>query len=100
MVAAGVAQGVGAGETPAGGIIIPVAETHKPGVVVNQAAREADGYGQGWLGVFDYVAKTVVLDVGQRCGSFKVHPAFLVDGVLLSSFLSLRIHNSQSGKLL
>ena len=68
MAAAGVAQGVGTGETPAGGIIIPVAETHKPGAVIYQAAREADGDGQGWLGVFGYVAETVILDVGRRCG--------------------------------
>ena len=60
MVASGVAQRVGAGEAPCDRIVIPISEAHKPGVVVDQAARKSDGELQVQFWVAQYVFKTVI----------------------------------------
>ena len=68
MVTAGVAKGVGAGEAPAYGVVVAVAESHKPGVAIHQAACEADGELQALVFTVDHVTEAVILDGIQKRG--------------------------------
>ena len=66
MIAAGVPEWVGAGEAACAGIIIPIPEAHKSGVVVDQAAREPDWHWKGGQLVRQHVSEAVVIDAGEQ----------------------------------